>query len=470
MKTNGKNLWWVLSLIAVVSGLTAYASAKYSNIAVARPLEQTPVTMHTHLVQDKVHQGSNGHLSVALTFSAAKAVPRLQQPEPKVDLVLVLDRSGSMSGQKMHDAKLAIHRLIDQLNVDDRLALVTYSNGVETVSPLVFMDHHHRHQFKAAVSQLGTGGGTNLGGGLQGGIHALANTPSKGRQRKVMLISDGLANHGVTAPNALGQMAAQATEQRMTISTLGVGHDFNELLMTTIADHGAGSYYFLEDPQQMAHIFEHAFQTARQVSASDVELRIPLETGVRLVHAGGYPITYDGNTAVIHPGDLLAGQQRKLYLTFQVPADKERTIALGAIHLTYTHNGRVGHLHNQTPLTVACVADPHAVAASIDKAAWEGQVVQEAFGQLQEEVATAIRQGKKEQALDRIHDYEARNREVNASVDSSVVADNLDHDVQGLRQSVEQTFSGPAAAVAEKKKQRAKTLQYESYKSRRDKQ
>ncbi len=469
MKSCRKSFWWVLAMIVTVSGITAYVGAENSRGAVARQGFVEPVALAAHLVQDKIHKGSDGTVSVALTLSAddIKAADRL--PVQSVDLVLVLDRSGSMSGQKITDARQAVTQLIDRLTVNDRLALVTYSNGVETVAPLMPMDHPHRRQLKAAVSRIYTGGGTNLGGGLQGGIDTLMRVPADGRQRKVILISDGLANHGITDPNTLGQIAARASEHQLAISTLGVGYDFNEVLMTTIADHGAGSYYFLEDPQHIAQIFKHAFQTTRNVAASNVEIRIPLKNGVRLVHAGGYPITIKDKVAVFHPGDLQAGQQRKLFLTFQVPTHKEQTLGLGTFDMAFIHNGRSGRINSGTELAVACVSDPKAVTASIDKKAWEGQVLQESFGKLKEEVAKAIRTGKKDRALAHIQEYETRNRAVNAAVGSSVIADNLDSDVQELRKSVERTFTGPAAAVAEKKKQSAKALQYESYKARRDK-
>jgi hypothetical protein len=119
-------------------------------------------------------------------------------------------------------------------------------------------------------------------------------------------------------------------------------------------------------------------------------------------------------------------------------------------------------------LTLACVADQKAVLSSIDKAGWGEQVIREDYNQLKEAVADAIRSGRKQQALTKIQAYEERNRKVNAAVGSAKVAENLDTDVQVLRQRVEDTFSGAPAAVAEKKKQRAKALQYESYQIRRD--
>lgn len=472
MNNHKKSLWGILGLITAVSAVLAYVAADNSVMAQlinAKPKPEGPVSVNAALVQAKVLNGSKGKVGVSLTLTAAEIEQLNTQPLQHADLVIVLDRSGSMQGQKISDARQAVIRLIDRLTAGDRLSLVTYSNGVNTIFPLVPMDESHHRQVKAAVQRIYSGGGTNLGGGLQRGIQTLMQTPTDGRQRKVILISDGLANHGITDPSALGNMASGAVEHNFSVSTVGVGYDFNEMLMTTIADHGAGSYYFLENPAAFAQVFEKEFQSTRNVAASALEIRVPLKDGLKLIHAGGYPIKNRDGFAVIHPGDLLSGQQRKLFLTFKVPTDKERRFNLGEYHIQFTSNGVSRQLTVQEDLSLACVVDKKAVMASIDQEVWGEQVVKEDYSRLKEEVADAIRKGRKDQALQEIKEYEARNRAVNATVGSATVTENLDKDVQRLRQSVEDTFTGAPAAVAEKKKQRSKALQYESYQIRRDK-
>lgn len=295
------------------------------------------------------------------------------------------------------------------------------------------------------------------------------HTPGVGRQRKVILISDGLANQGITDPASLGRLATAAVENRFSISTVGVGLDFNEMLMTAIADQGAGHYHFLEDPQVFAQVFEAEFQATRHVAAADVTIRIPLEHGVRLVSAGGYPIGHEKGTAVVHPGNLLSGQSRTLYLTFQVPTTVEQEIVLGRVQVQYQHHGESQTVNASRQLTVACVPDPAAVLASIKKDSWADQVVQEEFSLLKETVAAHIRDGDKVRAQARIQEYEAKQEAINTVVGSGKVARNLATDVQILRQRVDETFTGAPAAVAEKRKQVSKSLQYDGYQVRRDK-
>lgn len=469
MQTHKKGLLVILGLIVATSAALAYMNQKTPPPGPLKPIGDGLLTIGAHAAQDKVHIGSDGKLAVALTLAAADRSVGADGPVQPLDLVVVLDRSGSMKGRKIDDARQAVKGLLARLTADDRLAFVVYANQVQMIAPLAAMEDARRRRVAAMVDAIYAGGGTNLGGGLRLGLDTLLKEPVAGRQRKVILISDGLANQGITDPMALAGMAAAAAQNQIGVSTVGVGYDFNEVTMTAIADQGAGRYYFLENPQAFAQVFEQEFQAGRQVAASGVEIRVPQENGVRLVHAAGYPITREGRQAVIHPGDLMAGRQRSLYLTFQVPTDRARVFELGAFQVRYRDGAETHILESGSPLTVACVADPREVMASIDKDVWSGQIMQEEYSQLKERVADAIRSGRKDQALTRIQEYEARNRRINQSVGSAAVARNLEHDVEGLRQSVEETFAGAPAAVAAKQKQAAKTLQYEGYQKRRDK-
>ncbi|MBC2709659.1 MAG: hypothetical protein HGJ94_01180 [Desulfosarcina sp.] len=147
----------------------------------------------------------------------------------------------------------------------------------------------------------------------------------------------------------------------------------------------------------------------------------------------------------------------------------EKEIVLGRVQVQYQHHGESHTVKTSPPLTVACVSDPAAALASIKKDSWADQVVQEEFSRLKEEVAADIRNGDKNRAQTRIQAYETRQAAVNTVVDSGKVAKNLETDVKALREQVDETFAGAPAAVAKKKKQVSKSMQYEGYKLRRDK-
>ena len=470
MHVRKKSLWLIIALIAATSAALVLGNRTPIS-ATPHPIDTSDdvVQLSTRLVQDKILIGSDGAFSMALDLAAAEIPHPSDQPRQRVDLVVVLDRSGSMQGQKLNDAREAIIGMLGWLSPEDRLALVVYDTTIQTVFPLTGLSETHRRDYAAVVGRITAGGGTNLGGGLQSGIDALMRFPAEGRQRKVILISDGLANHGITDPAALGRMAMQAAAQRIAVSTVGVGYDFNESLMTALADHGTGRYHFLENPNAFAAVLGHEFQTAHDVAASGLEIRIPLKHGLKVTDAGGYPVRIEGQVAVIQPGDLLSAERRRIFLSLQIPADKARQYTLDSVTLRYQHAGRPRTLVSGRRMRLACVADDNAVVASIDQAIWGSRVVQEDFGRLKESVADAIRKGEKGDALRLIHEYETRTSAVNSSLKAPQVTENLAADVQVLRQGVEETFSGAPAAVAEKQKKSAKALQYDAYQSRRAK-
>ena len=427
------------------------------------------VSLETSLVQTKVLKGSDGKVSMDISLIASDLPPDNRAITQPVDLIIVLDRSGSMNGQKINDARTAMLRLMDHLTGADRLGIVSYANNVVVHSPLVSMNYPNVSRLRRLVANIGAGGGTNLGSGLHTGVDMFSSSPDYGRQRKLILISDGLANQGVTYPRRLGMMASNGPEHNFTVSSVGVGYDFNEQLMTTIADYGGGSYYFLEDPNHFAWIFQKEFDSARRVAASSLEIRIQLMDGVSLLSGGGYPIKMEDNVAVIRPGDLLAGQKRSFFLTYQVPTIKERQFQLGNIQVRYNHQGRAKQRDHTLNYAISCVSSSAEVVGSYDKEAWGQQVLKEDYNQMRSKVAEAVKEGKKQEALNSIAEYEQRNRKLNSQVGSSTVSDNLDHDVQQLKESVEDTFVGAPAAVMQKQKRQSKALQYESYKIRRDK-
>ncbi|MGD8613025.1 MAG: VWA domain-containing protein, partial [Desulfobacterales bacterium] len=429
--------------------------------------DSSPVSLSGHLVQSKVLQGSSGRVNLALTLTAIDGSGSDSDVERNVDMVVVLDRSGSMKGHKINAARQAVSNLISRLTARDRFALITYSDGVRFVSNLKPTSAAHRQHLATLISGVRAGGGTNLGAGLQAGIDSLQYATENGNARKLVLISDGLANKGITDAARLGAMAGNAVEKEFAVSTVGVGNDFNEQLMTAIADHGAGNYYYLENPIAFSEVFQKEFFYTRSTVASNVSILFPQGKGIYLIDAAGYPITRKESYAVFYPGDLRSGQTRQLFLTLQVPTESTASFDIAPIKVRYRFNGRSLETVLADPLTIACVKNEKEVRASIDKASWAEKVIQEDYNRLKQEVAADIKAGKKQTALKRIHHYYREQETINATVGSAEVRQNLDRDLIDLRQRVEDTFTGEPSAVSRKQKASSKALQYEGYRGRR---
>ncbi len=461
-------------LIATTCFAMAYAGK--TNMATSPTTQTTSnkngiVTLSGSLTQDKIFSGSDGMVSLALTINvddtSDSANPENTTNIQHVDMVIVLDRSGSMNGKKLDDAKKAALNLVSILSPSDRFALVTYSNTAVRLSDLAYVTPSTRKRLRAVISGISAGGGTNLGQGLTEGINLLAGSDKTGNIGRVILISDGLANQGITNPNALGNMASMAAKKDFSITTVGLGLDFNEQLMTAIADRGTGTYYYLENPSAFAAVFQKEFHHASTVAASSVKIRIAEKNGIKLVDAGGYPVSYENNTAVFFPQDLQSGETRKLFLNLKIPTGREKTFKIDGIDLSYRYQGQPYTVKLTTPFTLACVSDPKAAIASIDRETWSHKVIKEDFNRLREEVAKDIKIGRKNKAMKRIEQYHSTQQAINAQVQSEAVAGNLEKDLKNLRDTVADTFSGKESEVKEKQKINAKALQYEGYSGRR---
>ncbi len=445
----------------------AYASRTHNDAA--RPDKAGVVTLSGHLVQEKIYLHGDGIFELNLELNAGLSPYYLDSTEKNVDIVLILDRSGSMQGMKMQYTKQAVMDLISLLSQGDRLSLISYSDSVRRHSPLVNLTDRNQRMLRNMVHAIYAGGSTNLGGGLQAGLDTILQEPQGARIRKVILISDGLANRGVVNPWELGRMASIALENDFSVATVGVGDSFNEQLMALIADQGAGTYHYLENPNAFAAVFEHEFMKSRQVAATSLELHIPKVKGVRLLSAGGFPVKEFPNHYAVYPGNLLTHQTRKLFLRFQASTATSESYTLQGIWISYVSQGTFYREPLQKPFTIVWAQDESDVLSSIHKEAWEEKVLQEDYNRLKEEVAADVKAGKEQDAMQKIEIYSHEKKELNDSVQSEQVGRNLNEDVEELKTMVRETFQGSPAAVSQKQKSNAKSLQYEGYKERRSK-
>ena len=476
MKSNRlKSFFLIVLLIAVTAAAMAYTSGAAKTLLsgwkpptpIATPAQSGIVRIWGNLIQNKILQGSDGTVNLSLTIQADDVLEHAALQDRHVDMVIVLDRSGSMQGKKITDARQAALNLLSLLGRQDRFALVSYADNVYQSSALLNVSETNRKYLESIISDIRAGGGTNLGAGLKQGINTLMTTPGVGNTGKLILISDGLANKGITQPRKLGDLAGVAVEKEFTVSTVGVGAEFNEYLMTTIADRGTGNYYYLENPNAFADVFQKEFNYSKATVASRVSAQIALKDGISLVNAAGYPISVRDGVAVFYPGDLRSGQTRKVFLTLRVPSYTIRDFEIDGIRVKYMHKEKAYEAMLEKTFTVACIKDRQEVYSSIDKAGWTRKVLQEDFNKLKQEIARDIKTGEKESALKRIDKYHKEQEEINAVVDSREVDKNLKKDLERLRGVVEDSFQGAPAAVQQKQKLNSKSLQYEGYSGRR---
>jgi Ca-activated chloride channel family protein len=236
---------------------------------------------------------------------------------PPINVALVLDCSGSMSGAPLDAAREAARRFVGFLGPDDRLSVVAFDEHVRVVhGPAAGGDR----AVLGAIVALRPGGSTNLSGGWLMGMKLVSQGLVDGTNR-VVLLPDGLANAGITDHAALAGMAAGGKERRVTTTCIGFGASFDEDLLSAMARAAGGNYWYVERDDQMSAIFEGEIEGLVALAAQNVEVE------VRLTHPGaagvsflqGYPVTTtpDGRWRATL-GDLYATAPLALGLVFHV--------------------------------------------------------------------------------------------------------------------------------------------------------
>lgn len=290
------------------------------------------VTWDVKLSHPYVEKGSLRELMLNLKIKGREGE---MKERTSVNLVLVIDRSGSMSDRgKIEYAREAAKQIIAGLNKEDRLAVVAYSTDVELLYPIQLLSD--KESAVSVVNALYPTDSTNLSGGLVKGIEQLDSVKRDGYVNRVILLSDGLANAGITDLGELGRIASRASEKGIHITTMGLGVDYDENLMMALAEHGAGNYYFIESPNQLAGIFQKEFGQIASTVAKDPVIRIGLAPGVTIDEVYGYTWTKtpDG-VAEIKLGDFFGGQERDILVKLTVPAGKDGQNDLGKAEIAF---------------------------------------------------------------------------------------------------------------------------------------
>jgi Ca-activated chloride channel family protein len=261
--------------------------------------------------------------------------PDRHADRPRLNLALVIDRSGSMAdARKLEYVKTAAHQLVDMMAHDDVLSIVTYDDRVRVESGpgQVGRDREALHRL---ISGLYPGGATFLSGGLEEGFRQAEHGRRRGYVNRVLLLSDGLANRGVTSRGELRERAATQSERGISVSTFGVGHDFDEELMATVAAGGGGNYRYLGDPETIVAALSGEFRLASRIAASDVEIVIRLRRDCRFGSIVGREWRRDGDAWVVRLGDLSSGERRTVFANLNVGGDRPGVRDVGDVSIRY---------------------------------------------------------------------------------------------------------------------------------------
>jgi len=240
-----------------------------------------------------------------------------------VNVALVLDKSGSMQGDKLRKAKDAALASIDRLGPNDIVSVLAYDDTVEVLVPATKISD--RRALKAAIERLSAGGSTALFAGVAKGAAEVRKFLDRQRVNRIILLSDGQANVGPSSPADLGNLGASLIKEGISVTTLGLGLDYNEDLMTQLARKSDGNHYFIENTTDLARRFGYEFDDVLSVVAQEVTVRITCLEGVRPIRVLGREADITGQTVTTYLNQVYGEQEKYILLEVEVPAGREGT-------------------------------------------------------------------------------------------------------------------------------------------------
>ena len=275
------------------------------------------INVKTHLDNPYYLVGDNKKELYLYVDLKAKHVEKDTERVP-LNISLVVDRSGSMSGDKMEYVKKATNFVVDNLNAADQLSIVQYDDRIEVVTPSQSVKN--KKQIQDLVNKIQARGMTNLSGGMLEGYNQTNISKSNKYVNRVLLLSDGLANEGITAPEKLKTIAQKKfREQGIGLSTFGVGSDYDEKLMTNLAEFGGANYYFIDTPDRIPEIFAKELDGLLSVVAQNAKLAIKFPSNhLTCTKVFGYPAVIGNGSVDVNFNDVFSEEQKAVLLKFEI--------------------------------------------------------------------------------------------------------------------------------------------------------
>jgi len=278
------------------------------------------------------HKKQVAYLRIGLT---GFKLPTRQDRAP-VNIAIVIDKSGSMNGDKIAKAKDAAIMAIDRLNCNDIISVVTYDSRVNVLVPATKVAD--KEMIFRRIKDISAGGSTALYDGVRKGAKELRKFVCDNRVNRLVLLSDGLANVGPQTPTELGRLGASLIKDGISVTTIGLGLGYNEDLMTQLAYKSDGSHYFAESANELSGVFDSEFGRALSVVAQEIQIKIKCARGIRPIRLLGRQGRIEGQNVEVFINQLYSKHEKFIMLEVEVPGTAEwykRKIA--AVNVSYSN-------------------------------------------------------------------------------------------------------------------------------------
>lgn len=248
-------------------------------------------------------------------------------------LAVVIDRSGSMRGSRIANARLGAKTAVDRLGDGDVISVVAFDTRATVVVPATSIDDVSRARVKTAIDGIVLGGDTCISCGIEEGMRELAGSSDK--VDRMILLSDGEATDGVRDVSGLRQMAQRARGMNATVSTIGVGLGYNQLVLGSIAQEAGGGHHFIEDAASLDRAFQTEADELRSTIATGAEAVIDLGDGVDVARVFDRGFERRGRKIVVPLGAFARDEAKTVLVELSLPTNAEGALPVASVEVGY---------------------------------------------------------------------------------------------------------------------------------------
>jgi len=356
--------------------LGAFALALCGALASSAASANQNITLDARLAQPVMKDGMahKNYLHVAL----GGCRPEPNQNRTPVNVAIVIDRSGSMQGLRIAQAREAAAMAINRLGPNDIASVVVFDTRADVLVPAQRVTDPR--YFAQRIQQVGVGGSTAIHDGVLRGRDEVLRFMDARRLNRIVLLSDGQANVGPSRPDDFARLGAALLAHGVSVSTIGLGLGYNEDLMLQLARSSDGNHAFASEPADLINIFNREFNDVLASCAQTVSIDIELKAGVRAVRALSRDGTIAGSKAQFRLNQVYASTEH--YVLLEVELDQALAVAgaaeqeLGTVKVAYTQGQNGDRQTLATPIRGRFTASEAEVKAGADAKVAEAVVEQ----------------------------------------------------------------------------------------------
>lgn len=279
---------------------------------------QEPVRIAIRMSHNLIPPDRAGVIWALLELTSAAVRSGEESKRLPVNVGLVLDRSGSMTGKPLEYVKRAAAFVVEQIGASDRFSLVTFDDQVDVLCPAQQVTN--KDYLKSVIEGVQPGGSTNLCGGFLRGCQEVLMEAKPGQVNRVVLLTDGQANVGVTDPSILAAKARSVAEKGISVTAIGVGEQFNEDLLIAMSEAGRGNYYYIKNPDQIPGVFAEELQGLLKVVAQGIRVIVKGCPACSVMRVLGYEPAVTPEGITVDLPDMYENETKVLVLELAHPA------------------------------------------------------------------------------------------------------------------------------------------------------